>query len=155
MKASQHAAAAVPVSLGIWALTGNVWYFFMSFFLGFLVDVDHVVDYIREERRFDFKHMFKKSYEGDFKKLWLIFHAYEYVIIAWIAGFLTGNLEFAAVFTAAYLVHMVPDQTANNVHPLGYFITYRMIKKFDMWEIFHYNRSKVKTRILKKYNKKI
>ena len=140
MKASQHAIVALPTSISLWVLTGyNIWYLLMSLFLGFLIDVDHVWDYVREERKFDFKHMFIKSYTGDFKKLHIVFHCLEYVPIAWIIGLIIGGeaVTFAAVFTIAYLSHMIPDLLSNNVHPLGYFFIFRAMKKFEMREIFH------------------
>ncbi|HDQ26318.1 MAG TPA: hypothetical protein ENN43_06210 [bacterium] len=140
MKMEHHIAVSVPVSLSIWALTGSVWYFLMSLALGFLVDADHVLDYVREEKKFDMKDMFVKSYKGDFKKLYLIFHCFEFVPLVWLAGFFTGSFEFSAVFTIAYLSHMVPDQISNNTKPWGYFFFYRMANKFKMRKIFYVPR---------------
>ncbi len=140
MKAEHHIALSAPVAAGVWFATHSWFYTVMAFLLGFLVDVDHVFDYIREEGKFDWDHMFKKSYDGDFKKLYVIFHAYEYIPLAWIAGFLMNNWTFPAVFTAAYLTHMIPDQLMNNVKPLGYFMTYRIIKKFYWKELFYKKR---------------
>jgi hypothetical protein len=145
MKAEHHAMIAVPTSISIWVLTNSVWYFLMSFFLGFLIDVDHVFDYIREERKFDFKHMFIKSYEGNFKKIYLVFHCLEYIPLAWIICAFTGNFTFAAVFTLAYLSHMIPDMLANNAHPYGYFLFYRFSVGFDMHRIFHQDKITGKT----------
>ena len=137
MKVEHHAAIAVPVSLGIWYFTGSWVYFLLSLFLGIFVDSDHVFDYIREEGKFNFKDMFIKSYKGDFKKLYVIFHSYEYVPIAWAIGLITGNLEFSIVFTIAYLFHMIPDQMANNVRALGYFFLYRAFVGFKMDRVFY------------------
>ncbi|MCE5300469.1 MAG: hypothetical protein LLG37_06305 [Spirochaetia bacterium] len=138
MKAENHLIVSVPTSISIWVLTDySLWYFAMAFFLGFLVDVDHVFDYIREEHGFDFKNMFIKSYKGDFEKLYVWFHCMEYVPIAWIYGLISGNLEFAAVFSIAYLSHMIPDQLSNNVRPWGYFFIFRAMNGFKMSKIFY------------------
>ncbi|MCX7698264.1 MAG: hypothetical protein N2114_02215 [Candidatus Goldbacteria bacterium] len=102
------------------------------------MDADHVIDYIREEKRFDFKDMFIKSYLGDFKKLYVIFHAYEYIPLAWLISFLLKDWTFGIVFTISYLSHMIPDQLANNTKPFGYFFIYRFIKKFSMKEQFYF-----------------
>ena len=92
---------------------------------------------MREEKKFNLKDLFIKSYKGDFKKLYVIFHSYEFVPLVWIIGVITGNYEFPAVFTIAYLFHMIPDQMANNVRPFGYFFTFRAIKNFDMDKVFY------------------
>ena len=141
MKMEHHMITSVPVAAGVWLASHNWYYVCMSLFLGFLVDVDHVFDYIREEGRFNMRHMFEKSYEGDFHHLYVIFHAYEYIVLAWIPVFFTHNCTFSIVFTVAYLSHMIPDQLMNNVKPLGYFLTYRIYKKFVMTEIF-YNKGR-------------
>jgi hypothetical protein len=132
-----HIMVSVPVAAGVWFTTRSWFYVAMSLFLGFLVDVDHTLDYIREEGKFDMADMFVKSYVGNFNYLYVIFHAYEYIPIAWIAGYFMHNYTFSIVFTVAYLSHMIPDQLMNNVRPWGYFITYRIMKKFVMTDIFY------------------
>ncbi len=134
-------AIALPVSGGILFFTHSWLYFLMSLALGVLIDFDHVFDYIREEKKFDFKDLFIKSYKGDFVKLYLIFHCYEFIIIAWIAAFFLNNYTFAIVFTIAYLAHMIPDQFANNIRPFGYFFFYRAYKKFINKKIFYPDRN--------------
>ena len=132
-----HIAVSVPVAVGAYYFTQSWLYAALAFFTGFLVDADHVLDYIREEGRFDMKDMFIKSYRGDFEKLYVIFHAWEYIPLSFIIGAAAGNLVFPAVFSAAYLAHLLPDQLLNNTRPLGYFLTYRIIKKFRMRELFY------------------
>jgi hypothetical protein len=135
-----HIMATAPVAAGAWFFTHNWFYVVMSVCLGVLVDFDHVFDYIREEGTFDMRGMFVKSYKGDFHHLYVIFHAYEYVPLAWLAGYLMNNYTFSIVFSAAYLAHMIPDQLMNNVRPWGYFLTYRIMKKFVMTDIFYKGR---------------
>jgi hypothetical protein len=138
MKMEHHALVTIPVAAGTYYFTNSWFYTLVSVFLGVFVDTDHVFDYIREEKKFDFKDMFVKSYLGDFKKLYIIFHAYEYIPIAWIISFLIKDLTFGIVFTVAYLSHMLPDQFMNNTKPFGYFFIYRFIKKFSMKEQFYF-----------------
>jgi hypothetical protein len=138
MKMEHHALITVPVAAGTYYFTGSWFYTAISVFLGFLVDFDHVFDYIREEKRFNFKDMFIKSYLGDFKKLYVVFHAFEYIPIVWIIAFFINNYTFAIVFTVSYLAHMIPDQLTNNVKPFGYFFIYRLIKNFSMKETFYF-----------------
>jgi len=137
MKFEHHAAVSVPLSAGIWYYTGNLYYFLMALFIGVFIDLDHIFDYIREEGSFDLKGLFIKSYKGDFKKLYLFLHCYEFIPLVWAISFFYGAFEFAAVFTIAYLAHMIPDQFANNTRPLGYFLIYRISVKFNNKKIFN------------------
>lgn len=138
MKMEHHAIITVPVAASTYYFTNSLFYTLLSIFLGFLVDFDHVFDYIREEKRFNFRDMLIKSYLGDFKKLYVIFHAFEYIPVAWAISFIIKDYIFAVVFTVAYLSHMIPDQLSNNVKPFGYFFIYRLIKNFSMKETFNF-----------------
>lgn len=129
---------SAPIAAGTYYFTHSLIYTAMALFLGFLVDVDHVFDYIREEHKFDMKDMFIKSYRGNFEKLYVLFHAWEYIPLAWIAGAIMNNYVFSAVFTVAYASHLLPDQLMNNTKPFGYFLTYRIMKKFVMSEFFNF-----------------
>jgi len=140
MKTEYHMAVSVPVAAGVWYFTGSWIYFLLALFLGVFVDSDHVFDYIREEKKFDFKDMFIKSYKGDFNKLYLFFHCFEFIPLAWVAGYFMNNWVFPAVFTVAYLSHMIPDQFTNNIRPFGYFFIFRAVKGFDMKKIFYFPR---------------
>lgn len=142
MKLEHHIMASAPVAAGVWYFTGSIWYVGLSLFLGFLVDVDHVIDYIREEGKFDLKDLFVKSYKGDFKKLYVIFHGWEYIALAWVGALIAGEPEFGAVFTVSYIAHMLPDQFMNNVKPLGYSIIYRWSKRWVMSEFFYESKDK-------------
>lgn len=136
MKLEHHIAISVPVSLGVFYFTKSIFYFLFSLAIGILLDTDHIFDYIAEEKKFDLKHMFIKSYLGDFKKIYLFLHAYEYVPVAFFLGYYFNNMTFALVFSVSYLFHLIPDQFFNRTKPLGYFLIYRILVKFEMKKIF-------------------
>jgi hypothetical protein len=137
MKLEHHIAVSVPVSLGVFYFTRSIFYFLFSLAIGVLVDIDHIFDYIAEEKKFDLKHLFIKSYLGDFKKIYLFFHAYEYVPLAIFLGYYFKNMTFAFVFVISYLIHLIFDQFSNRTKPLGYFLIYRIFVKFEMKKIFN------------------
>ncbi|MEI7640128.1 MAG: hypothetical protein WCJ46_01270 [bacterium] len=137
MKVENHAMVGVPVAVGIFYVSHSWLFFWVAILVGIFIDGDHVFDYIREEKKFNFRHLFIKSYKGDFKKIVLIGHAYEWIALAWIIGLFFKESSLPLVFTIAYLFHMIPDQIANNIKPWGYFITYRWLKKWKMSEIFY------------------
>lgn len=107
MKLEHHIAISVPVSLGVFYFTKSIFYFLFSLAIGILLDTDHIFDYIAEEKKFDLKHMFIKSYLGDFKKIYLFLHAYEYVPVAFFfthcwhyffTSFLCRTFNFGFIF---------------------------------------------------------
>lgn len=142
MKMEHHMMVTAPIAAGTYYFTHSWLYVAMTLFLGFLVDFDHVFDYVREEHKFDMKDMFIKSYRGDFEKLYVVFHAWEYVPLSFIAGALLDNYTFSVVFSVAYISHLLPDQLMNNTKPLGYFMTYRIIKNFKMTELFNFPKGR-------------
>jgi len=136
MKLNQHIAISIPISIVVWLVFNSGLFTAMTFFLGCCVDVDHVFDYVREERAFSLKGLFVKSYNRDFVKLVLVFHSYEYLFIVWLVCLFWDRLDFCIVFTIGYLAHMVPDQLTNSIRPLGYFFSYRAKKHFAVNRIF-------------------
>jgi len=142
MKMEHHLAVAAPIAAGTYYFTRSWIYTAMVIVLGVLVDFDHVFDYIREEHTFDMKDMFLKSYKGDFVHLYVIFHAWEYIPLSWLIGAAFNNYTFSIVFSIAYGAHMLADQLMNNVKPFGYFLTYRIMKKFVMTEFFYFPKGR-------------
>ena len=137
MKLKHHIAITFPIGVSIWLISNSIFYFVMALFLGILVDVDHILDYLIEERRFDLKHLFVKSYNHEYDRLTLCLHCYEYILVVWIICCFSGKYEFAIIFTVSYLTHMIPDQLSNNVRPFGYFFVYRAYRKFRMNDVFY------------------
>jgi hypothetical protein len=146
-----HMAVAAPIAAGAYFFTHSWIYAAMAFFTGFLVDVDHVFDYVREEGNFDMGDMFVKSYRGDFKHLYVIFHAWEYVPLSWIIGAAINNYTFSIVFSVSYSAHLLADQLMNNVKPFGYFLTYRIMKGFVMDKFFYFPKGRGADNYAKKH----
>ena len=137
-----HMIVTAPIAAGTYYFTHSWLYVAMAIFLGVLIDVDHVLDYIREEGKFNMKGLFVKSYAGDFTALYVFFHAWEYIPLSWIVGAAIGNYTFSVVFSIAYGAHMLADQLMNNVKPFGYFLIYRIMKKFVMTEFFYFPKGR-------------
>jgi hypothetical protein len=136
LKPTAHLAASAVLSGTVYFLTKSVTVAGVSFFTGFLIDVDHVVDYFREYGfRGDVKEFFRVFYETRFKKLLLLFHAWEWVaglsVLAWISG--RNEIILGLLIGAGQ--HLLLDQFFNEVAPWGYFFTYRVAKRFLVNEI--------------------
>ncbi|MBN1309144.1 MAG: hypothetical protein JXA18_14565 [Chitinispirillaceae bacterium] len=133
MKPAAHFAASAVVSASIYLSTKSVPVAGASFMCGFLIDVDHFLDYIREYGfRTDSKDFFRVFHETRFTKLVLFLHAWEWTIglffLAWFSGWNELILgSFVGVFH-----HLVLDQWANGATAWGYFFSYRAVKGFSM-----------------------
>lgn len=85
---------------------------------GVLIDVDHALDFYNWYVR------------RDDRRLLVLLHAWEYSlagVIALLAG-LTDPLLVGAVL--GHAGHLVTDQIANPVHPLGYSLLFRLKHRF-------------------------
>ena len=84
---------------------------------GFLVDVDHLVDYFSAHRG----------------RIVLPLHGWEFVPL-WIA--LDRRLALGGALAAGYTLHLAMDQLWNEKRsPLAYFLTYRASKRFAEREL--------------------
>lgn len=81
--------------------------------VGVLIDIDHTPDFYR-------RWVLDKPL-----RLWLAFHAYEWLPLAAAACWLSGWNPLAIGASVGFLGHLLCDQVANPVHPLTYFISYR------------------------------
>lgn len=127
MTLREHLISAVPLSLGVGLATGSTAAGVAAGLSAFLVDVDHVLDYVLSNGRFrSLGHMFDYCYGGMVRRNYLIFHAYE----LWLLGlFILPGLigpQLALGVLSGWLLHLLLDQLFNPAHPLTYFLLYRL-----------------------------
>ena len=104
-----------------------------SFLGGILVDMDHFIDYFLYYRRFNLKSFFSLEFVKS-GKVYVLFHSWELTLLFLLAGTVTQSkpvLFFAISLAAHLLIDHVQKSNA-----LFYFLTYRIIKKFDITAIF-------------------
>ena len=114
-----HTAVSVGIGGGVWATTGSAMAIPAAAATGVLVDADHILD---------FYYWFAKK---DTRRLFLLFHAWEYVAIGLvlIVGVWNDPVFVAAVL--GLLGHLLGDQIGNRpTDPMTYSIAYRASKRF-------------------------
>ena len=87
--------------------------------VGVLMDSDHLYDFYQWYIR------------GRSNRIYILFHAWEYSV--------AGVIVLASVFfhplllavVSAHLAHVATDHFHNRLPPFAYFITYRILKRFD------------------------
>lgn len=109
---------------------------------GFLIDLDHVLEYFFV---FGLKFNLASFFDGyqflTSDKIWLIFHGYEYVPLLLLLAFIFRTKKAVMVFllslTFAGFVHLVSDSVINNFPPKNYSIIYRATKNFSAPELLN------------------
>ena len=102
---------------------------------GFLVDLDHFIDYFWafgfNWNWFYFKNAFPVLKSG---KIYVLFHGWEFVAILVLLVFLFRNKYAKTIFLSLALglfFHLWTDVVIDEVSPKAYFLTYRIAHNFD------------------------
>ena len=114
-----HTAISAGIGAGVWGVTGSPAAGGLAVGVGVLTDVDHL---------FDFYRWYISRKTG---KIFLYFHAWEYSVagLLVLGFFFYHPLLLAAVL--AHLGHVATDHFHNRMAPWGYFISYRVLVRFD------------------------
>lgn len=132
MTFSQHAATAAPIGLAAGWWLQSPWAGVVAALAAVFIDCDHTLDYIAANNwRFQgIGHMTKLCYENRLKRWFLLAHSYEIWLIApfVLPYFIPADLAWGLVI--GVWVHLILDSLYNSVHPLGYFLVFRMIHGF-------------------------
>ena len=103
---------------------------------GWLIDTDHILDYIRAWKANVFsREALESIYSGKYflitKKAYIIFHAWELVVIWFLIWHMFDRFDVALTGTIAWTVHLSIDHLSYRLHWHAYFLTIRLLKKFD------------------------
>ena len=131
VKPTVHIAASTVISALLFGITKSVGITMVSFFTGFLIDIDHVFDYVREYGfQVSREKFFRVFYENRFRKLLLVFHGWEWIGILFLLARYCDRSGWALGMAIGALQHLVLDQIGNTVTGPGYFFVYRIWKRF-------------------------
>lgn len=137
MRLSQHVAISTLFSgllLGVsgsWPLAGS------SLLAGIFMDVDHVFDYYREYGRpFNVRRFFEASYQREYQRIFIVFHAWEWLPLILLAVWWSGWNPWVAGAAAGWLQHFLLDQLVNRPEKGGYFFLARAHQDFNHRVIF-------------------
>ena len=114
-----HTLISSALGVGVGAATGSPEAGAVALGVGVLMDMDHLVDF------------YQWYVKGHPNRVYVLLHAWEYsafgvVALAWIYF---HPLVLAVVL--AQLLHVATDHFHNRISPYGYFITYRILNRFD------------------------
>jgi len=133
MKVKYHIAASAGISLAC-QVTMHSWPATLGcFFSGVLIDLDHYLEYciFRKKFPFRYKDLVDFCWYNEESRLYLFFHAYEYLFVLWflIYFFSLGKVWFGVAL--GLTTHLLFDQWINPGKPLFYFLIFRIKNQFE------------------------
>lgn len=141
MRPKYHVAISAVISGVLYILFKSWALAFSSFVSGIFIDLDHVIDYVIEHKfDFDIKKFFHFFYGEQYKKITIILHGWEWLILLFIFSWFTDwNPWITGVFIG-FGQHMLSDMFYNISNFLSYSLIYRWKNKFDTKVILLKNR---------------
>jgi hypothetical protein len=124
------------ISAGIYSASRSLTITLVSFAAGFLIDLDHVIDYWRAYPLCcDIRHFFRTCQEYRLDSLTLFLHSWELLVLLCLFAYLTRS-AIALGLALGFTQHLLFDQFGNFVFPASYFFIYRYRHHFRGEAIF-------------------
>ena len=132
MKASYHVMASAAVSLSFEAFVHSWPATAICFLSGVLIDVDHYLEYFIIKKKFPYRYqdLVNFCHYSKTDKVYLIFHAYELLLLLWLAIYFFHLNVFVLGLAVGVTTHIIFDQFTNPIKPLFYFLSYRFANYF-------------------------
>jgi hypothetical protein len=137
-----HVIASAGLGAIFWAKSRDPWTMVLSLAFGVLVDLDHFIDYWYSEGRicFDARTFLKTRYWQRSGRVFVLFHAFEYLPVVFVVWQAFKGRRWAVAATAAMSSHLLADHFINELGPLGYFILYRAAHGFRAGELMDWDK---------------
>lgn len=112
-----------------------------SFLAGFLIDLDHIFDYVRAHGwKPNWDKFSEASHEKYSGKLYLPLHSYELLALFFFLFKGPARQPYRVGITVSILTHLLLDQRCNPSRKAGtYFLAHRIRKRFNAHEILHHD----------------
>lgn len=132
MTLSRHIALSTVVSGILYALFKSWGLTIASFLSGIFIDLDHYIDYLIEYGSpFNIRKFFFTINEEHIKKLYMVFHGWEWSIVLFAIGWLSGWNHWVIGILIGYGHHMISDAIFNTNWPVkGYSFFWRLKRGF-------------------------
>jgi len=144
MKPSRHIIVSLSLSAALWFFTRSFYAALLCLGSGLFLDADHIIEYIIHFgwKGLNYDHLYhvcentEKNIPGikRFKKLYLLFHSVEVLILLWLVTIVTKNMYILAM-ALGYSSHIALDIIGNRAHPSSYFLIIRAMKGFHVDKI--------------------
>ena len=150
MKGSIHFYSSGLLGGAVYKLSQSLEMSIITFLCGFLIDIDHVFDYlVLSGRKFSIKNLLSWCYNDEWEIIFLFFHSYElYFLLGVTTYYFPNNILIGLMLGIG--VHLVLDQIWNCrrrndicLSPWFYFITYRAYAGFHKDKLMYQAHKKI------------
>lgn len=124
-----HVLLSIPVALIYFYLTRDILITSVFILASIIIDIDHVLDYVIEYKRFRPKHFLKAKWWKH--RMSVVLHSYEILIACFIVFYFTKNNIFLAFAFGAFY-HVVLDMIYYRSKPIFFSFIYRAVNGFNM-----------------------
>ena len=141
MKLKYHVAVS-GISSGILYVIFKSWGLSAALFItGVFTDLDHVLDYLLENGlEINTKNFFSFFYEEKHRKITLLLHGWEWLILLGIYAKLTDWNLWVAGALIGYALHIIPDYLYSKAPFRSYSLVWKWKNNFNSELIFPRNR---------------
>ncbi len=137
MKLKQHIAISLLFSASLFVVFKSWIVFTSSLISGVLIDLDHVLDYFRENGiNLRIKQFFKIFHNKEHSSIVLILHSWELLILLRISAFIVRWNPWIVGTAIGFTQHVVLDQIFNKPSRWAYLFFWRLKSDFNSKTIF-------------------
>jgi dolichol kinase len=132
VRPSAHAAVSGIISIYLWIHFRSFTCAVVSFLAGVLIDLDHLIDFYTNHRfTLSIKRIYCACLRLRCKRLYIVLHSYELIALLWVAIYAFSLSDIWKAAAIGFTQHIIFDQITNPMTPYGYFITYRILNRFN------------------------
>lgn len=133
MRTSGHIVVSAAIGLITYVSYGEVGPAVVSFLVGTLIDLDHVIDYIYAHgKKWDWKKVNAAHHEKVSGKLYVPLHSYELILIYFLLTLDPSLTPWRVGITISLIAHFLCDQFFNPNRKFStYFLINRILNKFE------------------------
>ena len=134
----EHLPASIVIGLIAGAAFNNASVFLWAIVFGYLIDADHLIDYllhtVKNKKRIRVRDFLSGAYFHKSGRIIIILHSYELVLILISAGLIYSGTIAVGFFTgaAALAMPLIHDQLTNKPSLAGYFLLARIWSGFSL-----------------------
>lgn len=131
MRPKYHILISIILSIIVYFVTKSFFGAILCLFAGIFIDTDHLLDYWLHRKKIIIdKRFFSEDYHIKFGRIFVLMHSYEIILALTILYNITRFTPIIGL-TIGWLSHLLLDQLSNGVHPMTYFLSYRLLVDYS------------------------
>jgi len=135
MMPKYHFITSLVLAGVFFVFTGDIQATVLCFLSGFLLDVDHMLDFWTYKGKVTISPEIYQGFYKRFGKVPVLLHSIELLIPIWVLGY-AGNLYlFSLAISLGFMLHLILDFACYEMRPYSYFLIFRIAKNFNMYDL--------------------